>query len=210
VKLQVALDRLTEEECLLVLNEIGDLAEWIEVGTGVIKQYGMAIVTRIKKNWPDAVLVADMKTCDAGKSESSQAFLAGADVTTVMAFADDRTITEALHIAGQQGKQVMIDLLGVVDVERVDRLYELGARLFSVHRGKDMQEQSGQAAADVPFMEHLRTLPDARFSYAGGVNEHTIARLLPYRPDVLIVGGAITGATDRRAAAQRIRGEMTG
>ncbi|WP_373232451.1 3-hexulose-6-phosphate synthase [Cohnella sp.] len=210
MKLQVALDRLTEEQCLLMLEEIGDLAEWIEIGTGVIKQYGMAIVARIKKDWPNAVLVADMKTCDAGRSESSQAFLAGADVTTVMAFADDRTIAESLQIADQQGKQVMVDLLGVVDLERVNRLYELGVRLFSVHRGKDMQELPEQAYTGIPMMEHLRKLSDVRFSYAGGVDEHAIARLRPYRPDVLIVGSAITGAPDRRAAALRIQGEMTG
>src|SRR5690625_7760564 len=74
MKLQLALDRLTEKECLSVLEETKESIDIIEVGTGVIKEYGMSIVRTIRELYPDRLIVADMKTCDAGKHEALQAF----------------------------------------------------------------------------------------------------------------------------------------
>ncbi|MEW9671811.1 orotidine 5'-phosphate decarboxylase / HUMPS family protein [Ammoniphilus sp. 3BR4] len=99
MKLQLALDRLCWEQCFQVVQQVEDDIDWIEIGTGVIKEYGMAIVRKMKEQYPQKVIVADMKTCDAGKHEAQQAFDAGADITTVMAFSADRTIADTLEVA---------------------------------------------------------------------------------------------------------------
>src|SRR5690625_7829019 len=109
MKLQLALDRLTEKECLSVLEETKESIDIIEVGTGVIKEYGMSIVRTIRELYPDRLIVADMKTCDAGKHEALQAFEAGADITTVMALSADATITDTLKVTKESGKQVKIE-----------------------------------------------------------------------------------------------------
>ena len=49
MNIQVALDRLTREECFQILEKTGPYVDWIEVGTGVIKEYGMAIVRDIRE-----------------------------------------------------------------------------------------------------------------------------------------------------------------
>jgi 3-hexulose-6-phosphate synthase len=65
MKLQIALDRLSKEECISILAETSPYVDWIEVGTGVIKQYGVSIIEDIKKQYPKKIIVADMKTSEA-------------------------------------------------------------------------------------------------------------------------------------------------
>lgn len=76
----------------------------------------------MKQTFPEKIMIADMKTCDAGKQEAVQAFKAGADLTAVMAFSADQTILDLLEVARQYGKRVMIDFLRVKE----QRLLELG------------------------------------------------------------------------------------
>src|SRR5690625_1046731 len=114
MKIQLALDRLTKDECFQILNETIDYIDLIEVGTGVIKEYGMAIIKKIKSAYPDKKLVADMKTCDAGASETTQAFEAGADITTVMAFSSDEMIVDCLDVVNLYNKEVIIYILSVI------------------------------------------------------------------------------------------------
>ncbi|WP_248924009.1 3-hexulose-6-phosphate synthase [Paenibacillus hamazuiensis] len=208
MKLQLALDRLTRQECVEIVEEVKDLIDIIEIGTGVIKQYGVEIISDMKRRYADKLILADMKTCDAGKHETIQALSAGADITTVMAFSDAKTIKDALAAARSADGQVMIDLLGIEDTGSIALLYELGARLFSVHIGKDMQDQQGANLKEAEIVSFLHTLDGAEFAYAGGVNADSIERIIPYKPAIVIVGSAITGAARRREVTDTIRRKM--
>ncbi|NGP44833.1 Fe-S cluster assembly protein HesB [Bacillaceae bacterium SIJ1] len=203
MKLQLALDRLSEKEAFAMAQQVKHEVDWFEVGTGVIKQYGMSFVTKMKETFPEHTIVADMKTCDAGKHEALQAFDAGADVTTVMAFSHLKTMTEMLEVAERTNQRVMVDLLGVTDRTLVEKIYEAGARFFSLHAGKDMQ-QEGQTAA-VSQHRLVADLPDATFTVAGGINLQTVPAFLPIQPEAIIVGSAITKAADPQEAARAIR-----
>ncbi|WP_227003956.1 orotidine 5'-phosphate decarboxylase / HUMPS family protein [Salicibibacter halophilus] len=144
MKIQLALDRLSENDAFEITAEVVDFIDWIEIGTGMIKEYGIRVVTEMKDRYPHKYVVADMKTCDAGKHETEQALNAGADITTVMAFASDRTLTDSIAVAHDLDKQVMIDLLGVKENKEIRRIVDLGATLVSLHFGKDMQKEGGR------------------------------------------------------------------
>lgn len=199
---QLALDRLTREQCFQLLKETESSIDWIEVGTGVIKEYGMAIVRDIKAAYPDKVLVADMKTCDAGKHEAIQAFEAGADITTVMAFSADKTITETLKVAEQYGKRIMIDLLGITDPSRLKELQDLGVDLVSLHYGKDMQLE-GEMGEDLFTL--TEGLDGVEVAIAGGINKETLSGLLDKPLHTVIVGSAVTAASNPGQAAREIK-----
>src|SRR5690625_5683453 len=94
----------------------------------------MSIVRTIRELYPDRLIAADMKACDAGKHEALQAFEAGADITPVMAFSADATITDTLEIAKETGKRVMLDLLEVHARGRIAELEGLGVELVSLGR----------------------------------------------------------------------------
>lgn len=202
---QLALDRLTREQCFQLLKETEVSIDWIEVGTGVIKEYGMSIVCDIKKAYPDKVLVADMKTCDAGKHEAIQAFEAGADITTVMAFSADKTIQDTLEVAKEYGKRVMIDLLGVKDSSRLIELQKLGVDLVSLHYGKDMQLEGEMGENLFSLTEGLTGIEVA---IAGGINKQSLAGLAGKSIDTVIIGSAVTAADNPGHAAYEMKEVM--
>ncbi|WP_281658748.1 3-hexulose-6-phosphate synthase [Halobacillus sp. Cin3] len=206
MNLQLALDRLTREECFHILGETASTIDWIEVGTGVIKEYGMAVVREIKDRYPDKTLVADMKTCDAGKHEAAQAFRAGADMTTVMAFSADQTIVDTLKVAEETGGRIMIDLLGVTDPGRIEELTGLGVDLVSLHFGKDMQQTGDMKKEDLFSL--VKEHPDLEVAVAGGINADSLPGILKEGPDTIIVGSAITKQSNTKKAAESLKGAM--
>ncbi len=202
MKVQLALDRVTKEQCFNFLLATEPYIDWIEIGTGVIKEYGMELIREIRKKYPDKILVADMKTCDAGKHEAYQAFQAGADITTVMAFSDNKTILETLAAASDCGKRVMVDLLGVKNPERVRELQKLGVDLVSLHYGKDMQLQKEM---EMELFKLVEGISGIEVAIAGGIDINSISPWLIKGVDIIIIGSAITRANDPSKAAKAIR-----
>lgn len=136
------------------------------------------------------------------KHESIQAFKSGANITTVMGFASNATIKQSLEVAHEYDGEVMIDLLGIESAHRVKEIYELGARLFCLHVGKDMQ-QDGELATSSLF-QLVEGLEGIRIAVAGGETEKTAPELLLLGVDILIVGSYITGSVEPVANAKLI------
>jgi 3-hexulose-6-phosphate synthase len=208
--IQLALDRLTRQQCLDTVKAVHDLVDYVELGTGVIKQYGVGIITEIKERFAGKKIVADMKTCDAGRSETELAFGSGADVTTVMAFSDERTVRMSLEVAAREHKDVMIDLLGMSDAEKIRQLHEWGARLFCLHRGKDSQPSDRHGRTEDGLAQVLKNLPGVRIAYAGGISHENIDRVLSLSPNIVVIGSAITGSPCMREAAFTFRRKCDG
>ena len=143
---------------------------------------------------------------DVGQYEADFAFGAGADMVTVLGVADDATIAGAAASAAAHGKEAVVDLISVVDKPtRARRAQELGARFVAVHSGIDQQMQGQSPLTD------LRAVRDAvsiGVMVAGGIKLETLPTVVGLGPDVVVVGGAITGASDPAAAARAIRAAM--
>jgi len=201
MKLQLALDRLTREECLRIAKETEERIDIIEIGTGVIKEYGMSIIREMRALFPDKLILADMKTCDAGKHEARQAFEAGADITTVMAFSSDLTIKDTLQVAEEMGTQIMIDLLEVHSRDRLAELKELGVQLVSLHVGKDKQTEGKFNTALFSLVEGF----NFEVAVAGGINLDSLPEIATHHPDIIIAGSSITGAENPASVAAEMR-----
>ena len=78
MKLQVAIDLLSTADALALLHKVSEYVDVIELGTPLIKQQGLSVVTNVKAAYPDKLVFADMKTMDAGELEADLAFNAGA------------------------------------------------------------------------------------------------------------------------------------
>src|SRR3989441_11681887 len=111
-KVQVALDLIKLEDALRIAeaaNRAG--VEWIEAGTPLIKSEGMRSVKELKRALPDAVVVADMKTLDAGAIETEIAFEAGGDIVSISGFAHDRPSKGAGRVKERYNRRVIGDLV---------------------------------------------------------------------------------------------------
>ncbi|WP_078394058.1 3-hexulose-6-phosphate synthase [Shouchella patagoniensis] len=200
MKLQLALDRLDWDQCFQLADETKKYVDIIEIGTGVIKEYGMEIVREMREVFPNHSLLADMKICDAGKHEAKQAFAAGADITTVMAFAPDATVRETIQTANEMGKEMMIDLLGV-QKSRLMELRQLGASYVGLHIGKDQQKNKGLTSTTFQLIEGFHF----RVAVAGGVTFEQLPTIMQDAPDILIVGSGIVKAEQPIFAAKKFK-----
>lgn len=203
MKIQLALDRLTKEECFQLIDKTVNYTDIVEIGTGVIKEYGMDIIRETHAKYPQLSLLADMKTCDAGKSEAIQAFSSGTDIMTVMAFSDNQTIIETLLIAKKYKKQVMIDLLGIESKKRVEELASLGCNLFCLHIGKDKQKQGKPNFEELFYL--TERIQGIDLAVAGGIDATSIQDLKKHLINIVIIGSAVTLNQNPKLAIQEIR-----
>lgn len=208
MKLQLALDTMTIPQCLDILSLVAPDIDIIEIGTPLIIREGLSAVRQIRRAYPDKQILADLKIADAGAHEAQLGFDSGADLVTVLAAADKQTIQDAVKVAHQSGKQILVDLIGQdVTAERIARLENMKPDLICVHNAVDQQALGRQATADLAAARPW--VRSASLAVAGGVNPDNIVSIASLQPDVVIVGSGITSARDPAAAARQIRQAMT-
>ncbi len=207
MKLQLAIDLYQLSDAMALLAKVGRDVDVIETGTPLVKFEGLRAVKAIKEAYPDRLVLADLKTMDAGALEAKLAFEAGADLVTVLALANDATISGAVEVARQMGREVVADLIGVEDKPgRTRALSALGVKAVEVHAGLDEQAQ-GISPFDVA-VKVRSAAPEVRIAVAGGIKPATVGRLMEAKADVAVVGAAIYGASDPSAVVAQLRAAM--
>ncbi len=203
MKLQVAIDLLTTEAALELAGKVAEYVDIIELGTPLVKAEGLAVVTAMKNAHPDKIVFADLKTMDAGELEADIAFMAGADLVSVLGTADDSTIAGAVKAAKAHNKGIVVDLISVADKgARAKEARALGAKFVEFHAGLDEQAQPGYDLNGLLAAGEEARVP---FSVAGGVNLDTIAAVQRAGADVAVCGGSIYNAADPALAAKALR-----
>ena len=100
--MQVALDFMQLKRSTGICQEaVEGGADWIEVGTPLLKSEGTEAIRTFRKLYPGKKIIADTKTMDVGAFEVEIMAKAGADIVTVLGLAEDSTIEEAV-MAGRK------------------------------------------------------------------------------------------------------------
>ncbi len=203
-KIQLALDFMNLQRAMKVAEaSVNGGADWLEVGTPLIKSEGSEAIRQLKKGFPHNTIVADMKTMDIGSIEVEIAAKAGADVVCVLGVADDETIKDAIQAAKNYNVRLMADLLGVADKpERARALEAMGVDFVCVHVGIDQQMRGENPLAILSEVAKAVNIPVAT---AGGLNSETAPEVVKNGASIVIVGGAITKAEDVLKATQTIK-----
>ncbi|WP_141432152.1 3-hexulose-6-phosphate synthase [Bacillus sp. 03113] len=203
MELQLALDLVNIPEAKEVVKEVAEHIDIVEIGTPVVINEGLKAVKEIKEAFPSLKVLADLKIMDAGAYEVMKASEAGADIITVLGATDDSTIKGAVEEAKKQGTKILVDMINVKDLEqRAKEVDALGADYICVHTGYDLQ-----AEGETPF-EQLQTIKrvvkNAKTAVAGGIKLATLPDVVQSQPDLVIVGGGITGQEDKKAVASEM------
>ncbi|MHB8996421.1 MAG: 3-hexulose-6-phosphate synthase [Armatimonadota bacterium] len=202
-EVQLALDFANFSQALRVAHEAwnGGVRR-LEAGTPLIKSEGLDVVRKLRAEFPDATIVADMKVMDAGRAEVEMAAKAGADVVAVLGAASDATIAECIEAAKRYDAQIMVDLIEVKNpAERAKRAEELGAALVGVHCPIDVQMQGGDPMCALREVAAAVSIPIA---VAGGLNSETAPQVIAAGASIAIIGGAIIKAPDAKLASETI------
>ncbi|MCQ2078523.1 MAG: orotidine 5'-phosphate decarboxylase [archaeon] len=208
--LQVALDMMQLKRSIGIAQEaVEGGADWVEVGTPLIKSEGSEAVRTIKKLFPGHKVIADTKTMDTGAFEVEIMAKAGADIVTVLGLADDATISEAVQSGRKYGAEVMVDMINVSDkVARAKEVEKLGVGYICLHMGIDSQMRGEDAPVDI--LKRIVSEVSTPVAVAGGITAATAREYVEAGAYDVIVGGGITKTDDIRAATNNLKEAMRG
>ncbi|SHF28440.1 3-hexulose-6-phosphate synthase [Thermoanaerobacter uzonensis DSM 18761] len=201
MKIQLALDRINIESAIKIVEKVYDYIDIIEVGTSLIKDYGISSVGKMRKQFPDKLILADLKTMDEGEYEFKTAYSAGADIATVMGVTPLNTISLCYDVAQKYKKSIMIDLMETNE-SRITNLKKFKEAIFCIHIAKDEIEKDFESYFQKMKL-YISELP--HLAIAGGINIELLNKLNKTRiikPEIVIIGSAITKAFDMQKAAK--------
>jgi 3-hexulose-6-phosphate synthase len=204
MELQLALDLVNIPEAIEVVKEVEEYIDIVEIGTPVIKIWGLQAVKEMKEAFPHLKVLADLKTMDAAAYEVMKASEAGADIMTVLGAAEDLTIKGAVEEAKKQGKQILVDMIAVKNLEeRAKEVDQMGVDYICVHTGYDLQAVGKNSFEDLKKIKAV--VKNAKTAIAGGIKLETLPEVIKAQPDLVIVGGGIAGQEDKKAVAAKMK-----
>ena len=200
---QISLDLIDLDEAI----ETAHLArragvDWLEAGTPLILAKGLDAVTRLREEFPEVPIVADLKTMDGGYLEAEMMAKAGASHVVVMSQAHEETIRCVVKAGRDYNVGVMGDNLGSADmVAGAKRLEELGCDFVIHHIGYD--ERRGIAArgerAPNP-LDQLREVVDAvdvPVQAVGGLSLEQAIETPGYGAPLVVLGAPLVIDSER-------------
>jgi len=190
--LQVALDLPDLAGAVEICRSMPVQRVILEVGTPLLKSYGVEAIRSIKKGSRGRIVVADTKTLDAADVEVRIAKEGGADVATVSALAPRATTRKFADSCRELNMVCAVDLLGCSgDLEGV-RDACLGADILICHVGID--EGSEERSLRTRTKALKEGFPDKLIAAAGGIVPNTATALVRSGADIIIVGRYITAS----------------
>jgi 3-hexulose-6-phosphate synthase/6-phospho-3-hexuloisomerase len=202
--LQLALDFVDLQRALKNAKEgMAGGVDWLEAGTPLIKSEGLQAIRELRKLFPAATIVGDMKIMDAGRAEVEVAAKAGANIVDVLGAASDATIRECIEAGKNYGAKIVVDMIAVEDpVARAKQVEEMGADFVTIHCAIDEQMEGKDPFDTLRKVAETISIP---VGVAGGINSETAAKAVEAGASIVIVGGAITKALDPEKAVREIR-----
>ncbi|ULL16179.1 3-hexulose-6-phosphate synthase [Paenibacillus sp. H1-7] len=204
MELQLALDLVDIPQAKELVKEVAEYIDIVEIGTPVVINEGLRAVKELKEAFPSLKVLADLKIMDAGGYEIMKASEAGADIITVLGATDDMTIKGAVEEARKQNKKIMVDMINVKNIEqRAQEIDALGVDYICVHTGYDLQAVGKNSFDELLTIKQV--VKNAKTAIAGGIKLGTLPEVIKAQPDLVIVGGGITGQQDKRAVAAEMQ-----
>lgn len=201
MEIQVALDRIPLDRAVQLTNAIAPHTDWIEVGTSLIKHYGVTGLREVVEAAEGTPVMADLKTIDDAEFELTLAYDNGASSVTVLGLAPGVTHDAAVRVSGERGRELVVDLMGL-SPEQIAFVVDRAPQrvVLCPHLSKDSQGSATRASELLGQWARGR-----KVALAGGITAKDLPSLSTF-PDLrVIVGSAVTGAADPISAVRTLR-----
>ncbi|MGE4247901.1 MAG: orotidine 5'-phosphate decarboxylase / HUMPS family protein [Parvibaculaceae bacterium] len=205
--LQIAFDK---PEHLALLPLVKPFADIIEIGTPVLKRFGLSAIATARELCPDVRILADTKTVDAGALEADMVFGAGAAFMTVLSCASKATHATVGRRAEAYGATVIVDTItesGKAELLPKDASFPASFGYVAVHSPTDARLAGDRSSAHIDAVKEMRRR-GFRVSLAGGIGPRTLDQVIAAGPEVVVVGSAITEDPDPKEVSQWIRDRL--
>ncbi len=200
---QAALDFLEADRAVQAAKEVycGGIG-WLEAGTPLIKSEGINVISRLRSEFPQAIIIADMKTMDAGRIEVEASAKAGANIVVCLAAASNATIIDCVEAGKKYGVKIYCDTIGLENpAVRAVEVEKLGVDFIGVHCPIDEQMHGKNPIEALRSVAQAVSVPVA---VAGGVTSETAASMVEAGASIVIAGGALSKAGDGESAAKSL------
>ena len=205
--LQIALDK---PEHLAVLPHIRRIADIVEIGTPLLKRFGIGIITTARELCPDTPVLADSKTVDGGQLEAEMLFGAGAAFMTVLSSTTSATHEAVDRVAAKFGTHVVVDTItqaGKKDLLPANIIFPGSFAYVGVHRPSDARAAGDISTAHIEAVAEMHRR-GFRVALAGGLGPDSIDSVLAFEPEIVIVGSGITESGDPKEVAKWMRNKL--
>ena len=139
MKLQTAIDRVSLFDAEKLVKLFAGKTDIIELGTSLVKDYGLFALEKLNQYKKDSLLLVDMKTCDEGAYEFQQGYELGFDILTVMGNSSIETLEKCYEISESYQKYMLIDLLEC-STEKIEQIKNFKNAIYCLHTSIDKGE----------------------------------------------------------------------
>jgi 3-hexulose-6-phosphate synthase len=198
MKLQISFDNIELDKAILTCKQVNQYANIIEIGTSLILRYGIKAIEKFREKFPDITILADTKIIDRGTTITEMMINNGADWVTVMGGTTTHVIHNVAAAAERHKKKVMLDLLDSQSPgQSALEAKKLGIDAVLIHRHINDD--------DLIFLdrwEMVRGNTDLPVYISTDTDKESIKKVIDLRPDGIVIGKAITAATDPAQEAE--------
>lgn len=203
MKLQIKYNVNDIDKALAIAHETKEAADILEIGQLLILHYGIKAVEAFCKEFPGKKIYVDTKLSE--RPEESVEFFAGLGVhyISILAGAYHSIIRKACEAAAQRNIQVVLDFINATTLgQSALEAKTLGAGAILIHRENTLDEQADNLESD---WQQVRDNTDLPIFIQGKISPHNIKSILPLRPQVVIIGDAITRSKNPGQEAESIK-----
>jgi 3-hexulose-6-phosphate synthase/6-phospho-3-hexuloisomerase len=197
---QISLDLTDIEEAVQTARTaVRAGVDWLEAGTPLLLAEGLHCVKRLRHEFPDYPIVADLKTMDGGYLEAEMMAKAGATHVVVMSRAHPATIKQVVRAGRDFGVKVMGDDLGEADkAAACRRMQELGVDYIVHHIGYDERrdpevqaELGGRMPSPLDALKEIVTAVDIPVQAVGGLSLEQAVQMPLYGAPLVVLGAPL-------------------
>ena len=200
MKLQTAIDRVTLSKAEEMVKTFAGKTDIIEIGTSLIKDYGLFALKKLNEYKKDSLLLADLKTCDEGAYEFQQGYEQGFDILTVMGSSSGETLEKCYEVCQSYEKYMLIDLLEC-STEKIHADFKNA--IYCLHTSVD---KSGDHNIIEEIQKFKQEFPQIqKICVAGGITLEVCKEVKKEDIQSVIVGSAITKSKNMAKELMKFR-----
>lgn len=199
MKLQISYNLLDLSKTLDVANQTAPYASILGVGSLTLLQNGVKAISTFKEKFPSKEIFAEVNIIERGDLSVKILAQAGATYISVLAGSSISSLKKATEAGRDYGAKIMINLLDAVSLEQsAADAKTLGAHGIIFHLTSTIKETIGLDAA----WQSVRGNTTLPIFVTGSITRETISHLVPHKPEVIMIGKAITQAENPAEEAQ--------